>query len=143
MSQTPDGKPKAGSTLTNIVLGNVIRSGLVALITFFVTKNVIQADVASHLMRGDTVQLWNGTIGLNMTMIVNVLVGLIVPILVPIAWGIWVRMKNAYETIVARSENFAMSAQELQDRVSDTSLKDIIKTVAANSPPPAATQPGG
>lgn len=122
------------SSLAKIILGNVFRSGLVALITFFITKGVIQADVAEKLMRGDTVGLWSGSINLNLTMVVNVLVGLAVPIVVPIAMGIWSRVKHAYETIVARSEGFAMSKTELKEETAKASAVDIIKTVATEQP---------
>lgn len=127
------------STAANIVLGNIFRSVLTAVITFFVTKNVIQADVASHLMRGDTVALWNGTINLNLTMIVNVLVGLAIPIVVPIGIGVWGRMKQSYMLIVAASERFERSQDSLQAQVSAAPISEIIKTVVTETPPPPAT----
>jgi hypothetical protein len=123
------------STAAKIVLGNIFRTVLTAIITFFVTKNVIEADVASKLMRGDTVPLWNGAINLNLTMVVNILVGLAVPIVLPIALGVWSRMKQAYMLIVARSEAFAMSKQELKDHVDNASVGQIIKTVATETAP--------
>lgn len=120
------------SDAAKIVLGNVLRSGLVALISFLITKRVIEADVASKLMRGDTLSLWQGAIPVNLTMVVNVLVGLAAPIILPLIWGIWTRTKAAYEAIVARSEAFAMSKEQVKDRVDNASVTDIIKTVAAN-----------
>jgi hypothetical protein len=123
------------STLAKIILGNIFRSLLTAVITFLVTKNVIEADVATKLARGDTVQLWHGTVGLNMTMIINVLVGLAVPIVLPIGLGIWSRMQSAYELIVARSNEFASSKKQLKDQVSQASVTEIIKTVATEQPP--------
>jgi ornithine carbamoyltransferase len=122
------------STMAKIVLGNVFRTVLTAVITFFVTKNVIEADVATKLMRGDTVPLWNGAINLNMTMFVNILVGLAVPIVVPIALGIWTRVVERYKLIVARSEAFAMTKQDLKDAVKEASVADIVKTVATEQP---------
>lgn len=122
------------STFAKIILGNIFRSGLVALITFFITKGVIQADVAEKLMRGDTVGLWSGSISLNLTMIVNVLVGLAVPIVVPIAMGIWSRVKHAYETIVARSQAFESTREEIKETVEDASVAEIITAVAQEKP---------
>ena len=123
------------STVAKIVLGNIFRTVLTAIITFFVTKNVIEADVASKLMRGDTIPLWNGALNLNLTMFVNVLVGLAVPIVLPISLGVWSRMKQAYMLIVARSEAFAMSKQELKDHVDNASVGQIITTVATETAP--------
>lgn len=117
-----------------IILGNVFRNLLTALIVFLVTKNVIEADVADKLSRGDTVELWNGALSLNLAMIVNVLVGVALPIVVPIALGIWSRFKHAYATIVARSEAFAMSKSELKQEVASAGVGEIIRTVAKENP---------
>lgn len=117
-----------------IILGNIFRNALTALIVFLVTKNVIEADVAEKMMRGDTTELWGSGISFNLTMVVNVLVGLAVPIVVPIALGVWSRVKHAYETIVARSEAFAMSKTDLKAEVANASVVDIIKTVATEEP---------
>lgn len=116
--------------MSKIILGNIFRSLLTALIVFLVTKKVVEADVAEKLMRGDTAELWGSGISINLTMIVNVLVGLAVPIVVPIGMGVWSRIKRAYETIVARSQDFAMSKTELKETVANASVGDIIKTVA-------------
>lgn len=121
------------STVGKIILGNVFRTVLTAVITFFVTKNVIQADVASHLMRGDTVQLWNGTVGVNMPMVINVLVGLSLPILLPLALGIWTRVVERYKLIVARAQHFAATKQEIDAAADAAPISQIIKTVAAES----------
>ena len=125
------------STLAKIILGNVFRAVLTAVFTFLVTKNVIEADVASKLARGDTVQLWSGALSINLAMVVNVLVGLCLPILLPISLGIWSRMTQAYETIVARSQAFAVTKQELKDQVKDASVGEIIKAVATDNPSPS------
>lgn len=113
-----------------ILLGNIFRNALTALIVFLVTKKVIEADVAEKLMRGDTVPLWNSAINVNLTMIVNVLVGIALPIILPISLGVWSRVRHAYETIVARSQNFAQTKRELKSDVAQASAIDIIKTVA-------------
>lgn len=118
------------STAAKIILGNVFRTILTAIITFLVTKHVIQADVASHLMRGDTLALWSGLIPINMTMVINILVGLAIPIVLPISLGIWSRFVGAYKTIVARSQQFAVSKQFVDNQASNASVVDIIKTVA-------------
>lgn len=120
--------------MSKIILGNIFRNLLTALIVFLVTKNVIEADVAEKLNRGDTVELWNGALSVNLAMITNVLVGLAVPIVIPIALGIWSRAKNAYATIIARSEAFAMSKTELKKEVENASVKEIIATVAQENP---------
>lgn len=120
--------------MSKIILGNLFRSGLTALIVFLVTKKVIEADVAEKLMRGDTAELWGSGLSVNLTMIVNVLVGIAVPIVVPIGLGIWSRVKHAYETIVARSEAFAQTKKELKATVAEASPLDIIKTVATEQP---------
>lgn len=120
--------------MSKIILGNIFRNLLTALIVFLVTKKVIEADVAEKLMRGDTAELWGSGISFNLTMIVNVLVGLAVPIVVPIAMGIWSRIKHAYETIVARSEAYAMSKTELKQEVAQASVTEIIKTVSQENP---------
>lgn len=120
--------------MSKIILGNIFRSLLTVLITFFVTKNVIEADVAEKLMRGDTVPLWNGTLNVNLAMVVNVLVGLALPIVIPISLGIWSRVKHAYATIIARSEAFSMSKTELKQEVKNASVGEIIATVAQENP---------
>lgn len=120
--------------MSKIILGNLFRNALTALIVFLVTKKVIEADVAEKLMRGDTAELWGSGLSINLTMIVNVLVGLAVPIVVPIGLGIWGRIKHAYETIVARSQSFATSKHELKVAVAEASTLDIIKTVATEQP---------
>jgi hypothetical protein len=122
------------SEMAKIVLGNIFRTVLTAVITFFVTKNVIQADVLSHLARGDTVALWNGSINLNMTMVVNILVGLSIPIVLPIALGVWSRIVIVYQRIVAASEKFSMTSTQLQEKTKEASTIDIIKTVATGQP---------
>lgn len=122
------------SSFAKIILGNVFRNLLTALIMFFVTKGVIEADVASKLMRGETTELWNGSLSVNLAMVVNVLVGLALPIVVPIALGIWSRLKHAYETIVARSEAFSMSKEELKSVSAQASVSEIISTVAKEKP---------
>lgn len=128
------------STLAKIILGNVFRSLLTAIITFLVTKNVIEADVLSKLAHGDTVQLWNGTIGLNLTMIINVLVGLALPILLPIGLGIWSRITSYYELIVTRSQSFAASKDRIQEQVKQASITEIIKTVATQTAPQSVSE---
>lgn len=120
--------------MSKIILGNLFRNALTALIVFLVTKKVIEADVAEKLMRGDTAELWGSGLSINLTMIVNVLVGLAVPIVVPIGLGIWSRVKHAYETIVARSQAFALTKKELKAEVAQASVTDIIKTVATEEP---------
>lgn len=120
--------------MSRIILGNIFRNLLTALIVFLVTKNVIEADVAEKLNRGDTTELWGSGISFNLTMIVNVLVGLAVPIVVPIAMGIWSRVKHAYATIVARSEAFSMSKTELKQEVANATVGEIIATVAQENP---------
>lgn len=120
--------------MTKIVLGNIFRNLITVLITFFVTKNVLEADVAAKLMRGDTVELYGSGISLNLAMIVNVLVGLALPIIIPISLGVWSRLKHAYETIVARSQEFAVTKHELKAAVADATPLDIIKTVATEQP---------
>jgi len=120
--------------MSKIILGNLFRNGLTALIVFLVTKNVIEADVAEKLMRGDTAELWGSGISINLAMIVNVLVGLAIPIVVPIGLGIWSRLKHAYETIVARSQAFATTKRGLKATVAEASPMDIIKTVATEQP---------
>ncbi len=113
-----------------IILGNIFRSLLVALITFLVTKNVLEADVAAKIARGDTVPLWNGTLNLNLAMIINVAAGLAVPIVLPIALGIYSRVKQAYETIVARSESFAQSKEQVKATAAQATIVEKITAVA-------------
>lgn len=122
------------SSFAKIILGNIFRNLLTALIMFFVTKGVIEADVASKLMRGETTELWNGSLSVNLAMVVNVLVGLALPIVVPIALGVWSRLKKSYETIVARSEAFSMSKEELKSVSAQASVSEIISTVAKEKP---------
>lgn len=116
--------------MSKIILGNLFRNALTALIVFLVTKKVIEADVAEKLMRGDTAELWGSGLSINLTMIVNVLVGLAVPIVVPIGLGVWSRIRHAYETIVARSQTFAATKYELKAEVAQAGPIEIIKTVA-------------
>lgn len=122
------------STIGKIILGNIFRNLLTAVITFFATKHVLQADVAARLNRGDTVSLYGQDIPINMTMIVNVLVALALPILLPIFIGIWSRMIEAYKLVVARSEAFAMSKKELTASADQASVANIIKTVVTQTP---------
>lgn len=123
------------NTFAKIILGNVFRNLLTALITFFVTKSVIEADVASKLMRGDTTELWPGSgISVNLTMIVNILIGISAPIAIPIGLGIWSRVKHAYETIVARSQQFAASKEEIKAIIAETPAVTIINAVASEKP---------
>lgn len=120
--------------MSKIILGNIFRNLLTALIVFLVTKKVVEADVAEKLMRGDTTELWGTGISFNLTMIVNVLVGVSLPIVLPISLGVWSRLKHAYETIVARSQSFATTKRELKVAVAEASPLDIIKTVATEQP---------
>lgn len=120
--------------MTKIILEKIVLNLLTAIICFFVTKGVIEADVASKLMRGETTQLYGTGISLNLSMVVNVLVGLALPIIAPIAIGVWIRVKNAYATIVARSEAFATTKTELKQAVSGASVGEIIRTVAKENP---------
>lgn len=123
------------STFGKIILGNVFRNALTALIVFFVTKHVIQADVASKLMRGDTTELYPGSgISINLAMIINVLVGVSLPIVVPIALGVWSRVTAAYETLVARSQSFAVSKTQLKAIADQASPIEKISAVVTQTP---------
>lgn len=131
---------RMNSTLGKILLGNIFRSLLTALITFIVTKNVLEADIASKMLRGDTVPLWNGTLNVNLAMIVNVLVGLALPIVLPIALGFWSRVKEAYETLVARSQAFATSKTQLKAIADQASpIEKIAAVVNQETPDPKIT----
>lgn len=116
-------------TVTKIILGNIFRNLLTALIVFLATKSVVGKDVAEKIMRGDTAPLYFG-LPFNMAMVVNVLVAVSLPIVLPIGMGIWSRIKHAYATIIARSEVFAMSKSELKTEVANASVSEIISTVA-------------
>lgn len=130
-------------TITKIVVGNVFRTMLSVFITFLVTKSVITADVHDHLMRGDTVNLWHGIVPVNFTMILNVSVGLAVPIIVPIAWGMWLRTVRAYKVIVTRAEAFGgATPHEVDEKMSQVTAisalanpGEVISTVATGEAP--------
>lgn len=126
------------SEFGKIIIGNVLRTALIALITCLVTRHVIASEVAAKIMRGDTVSLYNGSIGINLAMAVNVLVGLVAPILIPIGWGIWSRVVVAYQVVVARCEAFALSGKQLRAKTDQAGIFDKVRTVIAQEPLPGA-----
>lgn len=121
---------KMDNKLTKIILGDVVRGLITSVATFWATKHAIGSEVAQKLLTGDTVLLWQGTVPISIPLITSVLVGISLPIIFPICQGIWSRCVEAYKLIVARATNFAMTKQELKDKVADASVTDIIKTVA-------------
>ncbi len=121
--------------LAKIILGDVFRSLLTSIATFWATQHAIGHEVADKLLHGDTVLLWQGTIPISLPLITSVLVGLALPIVLPIALGVWSRVNDAYKLIVARASSFAMTKQELRNTVADTSTVEMIKSVATNTVP--------
>lgn len=120
--------------LAKIIVGDVFRSLLTSIATFWATKHAIGSEVATKLASGDTVLLWQGTVPISLPLITSVLVGLALPIILPLALGIWSRVNEAYKLIVARASAFAMTKQELQEKAADTSVTDKILTVATGTP---------
>jgi hypothetical protein len=124
-------------TMGRIILSNMFRSLITVTITFLVTKHVVQADLAAKLMRGETQYIY-GTLPINLMMIVNVAVGVALPILFPLVWGIWTRITLAYKMLVAKAEHFSGASPEQIQKVlsQQTTLAtlakpvEVIKTVA-------------
>jgi len=124
-------------TLGRIILGGVFRTLLATIITFLVTRHVLQAEVYEKLMRGDTVSLFQGNIPINLTMITNVAVGLVLPIMLPLVWGIWIRITAVYRHIVEKAEAFGAGVdstkitKKVEKKVADASLTAMVRTVAS------------
>lgn len=122
--------------LANIILGDIFRSLLTSIATFWATKHAIGAEVAQKLLHGDTVLLWQGTVPISLPLITSVLVGLALPIVLPITLGILSRISEAYKLIVARASAFSMTRDQLKVVTDEATVVEKIKAVATNTAPP-------
>lgn len=122
--------------LAKIILGDVFRSLLTSIATFWATKHAIGSEVAQKLAHGDTLLLWQGTVPVSLPLVTSVLVGLALPILLPIFLGVWSRINEAYKLIVARASSFAMTKDQLRNITAEASVTEKIKTVATGTPTP-------
>lgn len=120
--------------LARIIVSDTIRSLITSGITFWATKHAIGAEIAQKLANGDTVSLWQGTVPLSIPLITSVLAGLALPILFPIAQGIFSRINEAYKLIVARASSFAMTKEQLKEHAAETPLLEKITAVATGTP---------
>lgn len=123
--------------LAKIIVSDTIRSLLTSGITFWATKHAIGTEIAQKLAKGDTVSLWQGTVPLSIPLITSVLAGLALPILFPIAQGIFSRINEAYKLMVARASSFAMTKQEVRDKAAEATIVEKITAVATETPPAA------
>lgn len=117
-----------------LVLGNLIRHLLTLLIGFFVARHLLSADVAHKLNAGDTVELWGGTWTVNVKQVSDFIQAAILPALLPILWGAWVRVRDTYKVLVARLNPNSMTAGEVKKAVAEATPAQIIKTIHAADP---------
>src|SRR5207247_7365045 len=99
------------------------------LIAFFVTRHMLSADVAAKLAKGDTVELWGGAWSFSIKQLVDFLAVTVVPILAPVGFAIWARIKLKYQLLVVQTAPRALTTAEVKDAVSVTTTTTIIKTL--------------
>lgn len=116
--------------MSKIVLGRFVSYLVTLLIGFFVARQMLSADVAAKLMRGDTIELWGGSWTVNLKQIVDFLVNCW-PVLVPLLLAIRGRIIEKYKLIVARLSPAKLTDEEVKEKVASTPLPQIISTVAA------------
>jgi hypothetical protein len=115
-----------------IILGNLVRHLITLLIGFFVARRMLSQDVAAKLYAGDTVELWHGVWSIDLKQVVDFIMVAIIPALVPMAAGIWTRIKARYSLIVARFAPYTLTAAEVKRTVSAAPISTIVQRVAEN-----------
>jgi hypothetical protein len=115
--------------MSKIILGNLVRHLVTLLIGFFVARHMLAEDVARKLYAGDVVELWGGAWSVSIKQVVDFLTLSLVPILVPVLLGAWLRIKDKYKLIVARLNPHTMTNAEVKADVKATPATTIIHTV--------------
>jgi hypothetical protein len=116
--------------MSKIVLGRFVSYLVTLLIGFFVARQMLSADVAAKLMRGDTIELWGGSWTVSLKQIVDFLVNCW-PVILPLGLAIRGRIIEKYKLIVARLSPAKLTDAEVKEKVAGTPLPQIISTIAA------------
>lgn len=123
-----------------LALGPLLRGLVTLLIGFFVARHMLAEDVARKLYAGDTVELWSGGWSISIKQIVDFMLVAIVPTLLPIAVGVWARIKDRYKILVARLAPLPLTKEEVKQETSTATAAQIVKAVRADEsnpiPPP-------
>lgn len=81
-------------------IGTLFRHLFTMIATLFVVNHYVGADIAAKLMHGDTVTLWQGY-SFSVSTIVNYLVDAMMISIVPIAFGVFMRMRSKLKQRIA------------------------------------------
>lgn len=120
--------------LVKIIFGDVFRIMMASVFSFWAAKHAIGSEIAAKLNAGDTVAIWQGNVPLSLSLIVSFLVSVSMPLLLPLIWGVWSRVYEAYKLLVSRANKFATSRDELREQISTATPLQILQSVAVNEP---------
>ena len=96
---------------TGALLGGVIRWALTILVTFLLTRNVIDKETADKASG-------------NVSIIAGALVGL----LIPLAWSFYTKLRSRFRVNVALALPPGANRTDVDNVVANSTVKDIIST---------------